>query len=95
MTLCGYDVDCEDILDLTDEAVRSAHGVRLSDLDCAWKDLSARRIEPPSWAMMKRLTAAGRCRHHRSKLRGWCDGGRYQCDILEVERRNALPGEGH
>jgi RES domain-containing protein len=59
MTLCGYDVDCEDILDLTDEAVRSAHGVRLSDLDCAWKDLSARRIEPPSWATMKRLTAAG------------------------------------
>ncbi len=59
MTLCGYDVDCEDILDLTDEAVRSAHGVTLGDLDCAWKDLSTRRIEPPSWAMMKRLTAAG------------------------------------
>jgi RES domain-containing protein len=59
MTLCGYDVDCENILDLTDDGVRSANGLTTGDLDCAWKDLSTRKIEPPSWAMMKRLTAGG------------------------------------
>ena len=59
MTLCGYDVDCENILDLTDNGVRSANSVTTGDLDCAWKDLSTRTIEPPSWAMMKRLTAGG------------------------------------
>jgi RES domain-containing protein len=59
MTLCGYDIDCESILDLTDNAVRTANGVTIGDLDCAWKDLATRRIEPPSWTMMKRLTARG------------------------------------
>jgi RES domain-containing protein len=59
MTLCGYDVDCENILDLTGNAVRSANSVTTGDLDCAWKDLSTRTIEPPSRAMMKRLMAGG------------------------------------
>jgi RES domain-containing protein len=59
MTLCGYDVDCEDILDLTDDGVRAAHQVTLDDLGCAWKDLTTRKIEPPSWAMMRRLEAGG------------------------------------
>lgn len=59
MTLCGYDVDCEDILDLTDGNVRAAHQVTLDDLGCAWKDLAARKIEPPTWAMMRQLEAGG------------------------------------
>lgn len=59
LTLCGYDVDCDNILDLTDSIVRSANGVTMGDLDCAWKDFAARRIEPPSWSMMKRLSAGG------------------------------------
>jgi RES domain-containing protein len=59
MTLCGYDVDCEDILDLTDSDVRTENGVAMRDLDCGWKDFATRKIEPPSWAMMRRLTAGG------------------------------------
>jgi len=59
MTLCGYDVDCEDILDLTDDGVRTANGVKMGELGCAWKDLSTRKVEPPSWAMMKRLAGGG------------------------------------
>ncbi|SIR44762.1 hypothetical protein SAMN05421828_13329 [Acidiphilium rubrum] len=59
MTLCGYDVDCETILDLTDKDIRAASNVTLDDLGCAWKDLATRKIEPPSWAMMKRLAAGG------------------------------------
>jgi RES domain-containing protein len=59
LTLCGYDVDCENILDLTDNGVRTANSVTMDDLGCAWKDLSTRKIEPPSWAMMKRLAVGG------------------------------------
>ena len=59
MTLCAYEVDCEDVLDLTDPAVLAAHGIARSDLGCAWKDLSTRGIEPPSWSIVQRLIASG------------------------------------
>ena len=59
MTLCAYEVDCEDILDLTDTASLSAHGVTSADLACPWKDLSTRGIKPPSWEIMERLFATG------------------------------------
>ena len=59
MMLCAYEVDCEDILDLTDPATLASHGIAQSDLACPWKDLSTRGIEPPSWVVTKRLIAAG------------------------------------
>jgi len=59
MTLCAYEVDCEDILDLTDDTIRARHRVTDDDLNCAWKDLSTRKIMPPSWVMMKRLVSEG------------------------------------
>jgi RES domain-containing protein len=59
MTLCAYEVACEDILDLTDPGSLVAHGITLVDLACAWKDLSTRGIKPPSWAIAERLAAAG------------------------------------
>jgi RES domain-containing protein len=59
MTLCAYEVDCEDILDLTDAATLAGHEIARDDLDCAWKDLSTRGIKPASWAITERLVAAG------------------------------------
>jgi RES domain-containing protein len=59
MTLCGYDVDCEDVLDLTDTATLAAHRITATDLACAWKDLSTRGIKPPSWEIAARLSLAG------------------------------------
>lgn len=59
MTLCAYEVDCEDIIDLTDPATLAAHGIFPDDLACAWKDLASRGIKPPSWAMTERLVGAG------------------------------------
>ena len=59
MTLCAYDVDCDDMLDLTDPATMAANGVEPADLTCSWKDLSTRGKLPPSWAMARRLAAAG------------------------------------
>ena len=59
MTLCAYEVDCEDVLDLTDPASCAAHGISPEDLACPWKDLSTRGIRPPSWSLTERLVAAG------------------------------------
>lgn len=59
MTLCGYEVDCGDVLDLTDAVTLTEHGITPADLACPWKDLSTRGIKPSSWAITERLVAAG------------------------------------
>jgi RES domain-containing protein len=68
MTLCAYEVDCEDVLDLTDTATLAAHGITRLDLACPWKDLSTsginHRVKPggdgllPSWEITERLVTA-------------------------------------
>ena len=55
MTLCAYDIDCDDVLDLTDPVVLTAHGMVPSDLACAWKDLETQGVRPPSWLIAYRL----------------------------------------
>lgn len=42
LTLCAYEVDCADALDLTDPDTRDAHRVTRDDLACAWQDLASR-----------------------------------------------------
>lgn len=59
MTLCAYEVDCEDVVDLTDPAILVTHGIGEADLACAWKDLSTRGIRPPTWEIAVRLIAIG------------------------------------
>lgn len=59
MTLCAYEVDCEDILNLTDTATLAANGINPADLACPWKDLATRGIKPPSREITERLVAAG------------------------------------
>jgi len=59
MTLCAYEVDCEDVLDLTDADTLTAHQITVADLACPWKDLATRGLKPPSWLMTERLMAAG------------------------------------
>lgn len=55
--LCSYDVDCEDIADLRTGAGRSAQGVELDDLACAWGDALIAGREPASWGVVRRLLA--------------------------------------
>ncbi len=55
MTLCAYDVDCDDVVDLTESEVRRVHKIEGEDLGCAWKDLATRGLTPPSWAIAQRL----------------------------------------
>ncbi|MCQ8242191.1 RES family NAD+ phosphorylase [Rhizosaccharibacter radicis] len=59
MTLCAYEVDCDDVLDLTEAGVLAAHGIVPDDLACAWKDLATRNLVPASWAMADRLVGQG------------------------------------
>ena len=58
-TICAYDVDCADVEDLTDPAVRARWDLAPADLACAWEDLAHRGLEPPSWAAARRMRAAG------------------------------------
>jgi RES domain-containing protein len=59
LTICTYDVDVGDIVDLRDDAGRNAQGVTLAELSCAWMDdVSAKRV-PPSWQVASRLMASG------------------------------------
>jgi len=57
--ICSYDVDCDDIADLTADAGRALFGVAASDLSCAWFALSAAGHDPPSWAIARRLISEG------------------------------------
>ncbi|MDB5384137.1 MAG: hypothetical protein JWO26_3769, partial [Rhodospirillales bacterium] len=59
MTLCAYEVDCADLLDLADYAVCAAHGIDPRDLACAWEDLADRGQVPPSWVLTRRLIGQG------------------------------------
>lgn len=59
MTLCGYDVDCADIFDLTAHDMLSALGIAPADLSCAWEDLADRGVTPPSWLLADRLIGVG------------------------------------
>lgn len=55
MTLCAYDVDCDDILDLTSLEIRAEHQIAFEDLACPWKDFATRGLMPPSWAVTQKL----------------------------------------
>jgi RES domain-containing protein len=59
LVLCSYDVDCEDVVDLSDEPSRRAAGVGLDELECAWAlELAAGR-RPASHDVARRLLEAG------------------------------------
>lgn len=59
MTLCCYEVDCEDVLDLRD--VTKCHEAKINpdSLDCAWEELVSTGREPPSWSLASRLIGEG------------------------------------
>lgn len=59
LTICMYEIDCEDIVDLRSDAGRAVHGVTLGEMACAWAlDLCEGR-EPASWRVAKRLRSEG------------------------------------
>ena len=57
--LCTYEVDCEDIVDLRDDAGQAAEGVSGDDLACAWMFVALTGGTPPTWTLADRLMERG------------------------------------
>lgn len=55
LTIVQYDVDCDDIVDLTDPAERETWSVRPAVLRCAWQLLAETGQPVPSWDLADRL----------------------------------------
>lgn len=59
LTLCAYDVDCEDIVDLTQPPVLKELGLGHDDLACPWEDQVDRGLTPPTHSLARRLIDEG------------------------------------
>lgn len=59
LTLCSYDADVEDVIDLRSRKERRAMRATLHDMGCAWfSDMKAGK-QPASWTLAERLIADG------------------------------------
>lgn len=59
LTICSYDVDVDDIVDLRDEPERSTQGIELVHLSCPWAYDVAEGRTPASWDVTRRLIEKG------------------------------------
>lgn len=61
LVLCSYDIDCDDIVDLSDEAGRAAAGVATEAMASPWAAERAAGRRPASWSVYDHLApgAAG------------------------------------
>lgn len=57
--MCEYDIDCDSIADLRDDAGRAALDVRWDDLDCSWLTALRAVRDAPSWLVADRLKKDG------------------------------------
>ena len=57
--LCSYDIDCEDVADLTREEGRRAFSVSMEEMACSWATALAEGRRPASWAIYDRLSSRG------------------------------------
>ena len=57
-TMCEYEVDCDGIADLRDDAVRTALSVDRADLGCGWLTYQLAGKQAPSRLVVDRLKAA-------------------------------------
>lgn len=55
LTMCEYEVDCEDVVNLRDDEARSVQAVDLADLACGWLGFQLAGREAPSWRIADRL----------------------------------------
>ena len=59
LTICEYDVDCDPIADLSDDAARKALGVQPDDLASAWLTYHRAGKDSPSWLVADKLKTEG------------------------------------
>ena len=67
--MCDYDVGCEAIANLCDEAARTSHGGSLDELGCGWLTYQLAGKPAPSWLVADRLKGAGHSGNIGPKLR--------------------------
>lgn len=57
--LCSYEIDSEDIADLTTQQGRDQLSTTIDEMACAWATALAQGDRPASWSIHDRLTAMG------------------------------------
>lgn len=57
--LCSYEIDCDDIADLTTKEGREEFAVLFEEMDCAWAAMLADGERPSSWSIYDRLRPMG------------------------------------
>lgn len=58
-TMCSYDIDCDDIVDLTSVDERDRHNVSIDGMKCAWFALNKAGETPPTWTIAQELMTKG------------------------------------
>ena len=102
MTLVGYRVTCERIIDLTDPAALAATGVDAAALACPWEELASRGQTPPSWSLAEGLIASGLqgalapsfapgTTPAERNLVLWCWSDALPCRVLVIDDCGRLP----
>jgi len=59
LTVCSYDADIDDLVDLRTQIGREAHGTDLESMGCAWFYDRVRGKIPASWTLARSLIARG------------------------------------
>ena len=59
LTICMYEIDCDDVVDLRTDADRTSSGIALEELAAPWALDLAEGREPASWHVVRRLMADG------------------------------------
>jgi RES domain-containing protein len=57
--LCAYEIDCENVIALRDDAERKAAKVDIDDLACPWFAEAAAGRQPASWRLARKLIVDG------------------------------------
>jgi RES domain-containing protein len=58
LTICSYEIDCEDVADLGDEAARDALGVSFDGMASAWATALSENKRPACWTVYDKLSGS-------------------------------------
>jgi RES domain-containing protein len=59
MTLVAYQVNCSDVVDLTQPKTLKTLKLTKDDLACSWEDMATQGQEPPTWLLADKLHEMG------------------------------------
>jgi RES domain-containing protein len=59
LTIVQYEVDCDDIVDLTDSAERKRWNISPAELACGWQVLALTGLPVPTWELADRMRKRG------------------------------------